>query len=115
MPRVVHRDDATAVLYVRVPGWLKNRVAILADEEGVSLNSWVANAVNRCVEEGFGLPPAPPARAATPGVREVLDAYFHGDSLIEPCGRPAPCERAEAGTYEVGGLVFCEFCRIRIL
>ena len=37
-----YSDDVLAVVYVRVPGWLRNAVKCAAVGAGVSLNSWVS-------------------------------------------------------------------------
>ena len=109
---VKHADGATAVLYIRVPGWLKNEITEHCNTEGVSVTSWAANALKRAVEDDLGIPPSPPARAPLPTSMDVLRGYLSGEEVLEPCGKPAPCERT--GAIEVAGVSYCDHCNIRI-
>ena len=109
---VRHSDDARVQVSVRVPGWLKNRVADAAGREGVSINTWCAGLFVRGVEGSEGFPEPPPAQAPVPSPERVLRGFLTGEDVLEPCGRPYPCERS--GVTVVEGLAFCVECRIRV-
>ena len=38
-----HKPDANAVVYVRVPGWVKNACLDAATSAGMTLNAWAAS------------------------------------------------------------------------
>lgn len=109
------KPDINAVLYVQMPGWLKNQIIDQSEAEGQSVSSWVQNVLYLAVQEGQGVPPPPPAQAPLPSVGDVLRGYVTGEQIIEPCGRPAPCERMAAGTTRVGDVDYCKHCGIRLL
>lgn len=110
---VRHGDDVRVQVSVRVPGWLKNRVADAAEAEGVSINRFVAGVLLRTVEDREGFPVAPPARVALPSPGDVLRGSLSGESVLEPCGQPSPCGRREVVVLE--GMGFCDVCRVRVL
>jgi hypothetical protein len=109
---VKHPDGTTSVLYVRLPSWLKNQIVEHCNTEGVSVTSWVANVLNRAVEDQLGIPPSPRGRAPVPTKTEVLRGYLTGEDVLEPCGKIAPCERT--GVVEIAGVEYCNHCNIRI-
>ncbi len=116
MPRkpVVSRSEAVVQVSVRMPGWLKNRVAAEAAKNGLSVNRWAAGVLFRAVESGEGFPEAPPAQVPLPSPDHVLRAYLRGEDVVEPCGKVAPCERASRGVTVVDKMAFCNFCHIRV-
>jgi len=59
-------------------------------------------------------PDAPPAAGPKPTSEDVVRDYIIGTETLEPCGRVAPCERAESGTSLVDGGEWCNFCGIRV-
>lgn len=111
---VVHDADATAVVYVRVPGSVKNRIVALAGSQGVSVNAWAANVLLRALELGEGLPEAPRGVAPVPDGGAVLRAYVEGERVLLPCGERGSCEGLGVGRLVVGGVEFCSVCRIRV-
>ena len=111
---VVANPDSVVQVSVRVPGWLKNRVAAEAAKRGLTINKWAAGVLLRAVESGEGFPEAPPAQVPLPSPDHVLRAYLSGEDVVEPCGKAAPCERAVAGVDVVDGMSFCRHCRIRV-
>lgn len=114
MSKVRHRDDQTAVLYVRVPGWLKEQVVEHCEQLGVSVSSWVANLARLGVLQGQGIPEPPRADQGVPSPQMVLEGIVTGLGTIEPCGRPTPCERDEVGSDWLDGMEFCRHCHIRV-
>lgn len=110
-PRIVG-EDSVAHLQTRLPGWLKNRIVGRAEAEGLSVQAWVANVLYLAVDSDF--PPPPPARAPIPTEMDALRAYLTGERLLEPCGRPAPCERREVPEVTVDSVAYCGHCRVRI-
>lgn len=109
---VKYRNDATAVLYVRLPGWLKNEITERCNTEGVSVTSWTANVLKHALEEEWALPDAPPAAAPIPTSDDLIRGYVRGETIIEPCGKPSPCERT--AVIEVAGVGYCDHCNIRV-
>lgn len=106
--------ESVAVIYVRVPGWLKNAIADQCAKNAISVNRWAANILLRAYEEDHHIPEAPPAQAPLPTVTDVIRGYLTGETVLEPCGREAPCEREVAGAFRVAGVEYCNFCRIRV-
>lgn len=107
------RDDAIVQLLVRMPGWLKNKIAKRSAQEGVSMNKWAAAVLFRALTAD-SFPAPPPAEYPLPTLEESIRIQIRGDSLFEPCGKPAPCEREEAGVSELQGMAFCNHCQVRI-
>lgn len=114
MRTVVHDSDATAVVYVRVPGSVKNRIVALCEAEGVSVNAWAGCVLLRALELGEGLPEVPRGVAPVPDGGAVVRAYATGESLLTPCGGLNWCEGLGVGRLVVGGVEFCGVCRIRV-
>ena len=114
MKPIKHNDDSIVQLMVRMPGWLKNRIAAHAEAQGVTMNKWAAGVLLRALEADQGIPEPPPARYPLPTTEESIRLVLRGETLFEPCGKAAPCEREEAGTSEVQGMTFCNHCHIRI-
>jgi hypothetical protein len=105
---VKHDDGSTAVVYVRVPGWLKNQIAREAKRKHRSINQWASNILMQAILEGKGLPdPVPP-----PTPEEIVEGYVTKTPPLEPCGVPAPCKRT--GEVEVDGFSYCDPCGIRL-
>jgi len=111
---VDYSDDKLVVVYVRVPGWLHNLIVSVAGGAGLSVNQWAAAVLKSAAESGVGLPAPPVARVAVPSMEDVVTGRLLGRTVLEPCGRASPCERATVGTHRVGGFEYCNYCRIRI-
>jgi len=111
---VDYSDDRQAVVYVRVPGWLHNLIVRVAEGRGLSVNGWAAVVLKVAAERDAGLPAPPVARAAVPSRGDVVVGFLLGRTVLEPCGRVSPCERASVGTHRVGDFEYCNYCRIRI-
>lgn len=109
---VTHREDAIAVVYVRMPGWLKNQIVDWCGKSELSVNSWAANVLKRALEEEWGLPEPPPAAAPLPTPYSVVSSYLSGETVLEPCGEPSPCGRTEV--VDVAGVGYCDKCNIRL-
>lgn len=113
MPRVSHRGDGAAVLYVRVPGDVKNAVAAAADAAGLSINAWCANQLRLALRAERGFPPPPPALVPPAGPVEAVQGWLLGEPLLTPCGRRGSC--AGLGEPEVlDGVGWCRECGIRL-
>lgn len=110
-PIVEHDPDAQAVIYVRVPGWLKNKITAIAAENGMTVNTWAANVLQLATRNN-PIPP-PPARAPIPDATDTIRAYLTGERLLSPCGQPWPCRLDTEGTTTVAGLTYCTACGIR--
>lgn len=107
-PPIRHRDEAIAVVYTRVPGWLKNEIAKAAKKEKLSVNRFVANHLLEIIQSQKGLQ----APVPIPSPQEELEAALTGLPLLQPCGEITPCPRT--GEFDVDSFVYCETCRIRI-
>jgi len=116
MPRnaIRHKDDAVVQLMVRMPGWLKTRITDHSASMGLTMNKWAAGILLRAVESGEGFPEPPPAKYPLPTTEEAIRTYLRGETLFEPCGKAAPCERDEAGVSKLQGMSFCNHCQIRV-
>lgn len=111
---VDYSDVQQAVVYVRVPGWLHNLIVSAARSRGLSVSAWCGVVLLGAAESGVGLPVPPVAVGPVPSVADLVEGSVLGRRVLEPCGRPSPCERAVAGTHMVGGMLFCNHCRIRV-
>lgn len=114
MARVTHRDDAEAVLYIRVPGWLKNDLAGLADQQGLSINAWCANQLRLALREQRGLPAPPVPAGPVAGPVEAVRAWLEGETLLTPCGRTGSCAGTDGEVELVSGVGWCRECGIRL-
>lgn len=116
MPRkpANHKENAIVQLHVRMPGWLKNKIAAHCEEKGMTMNAWAAAVLDRSVDLDRGFPEPPPAQYPLPTLEEQLRIRLRGDDPMEPCGRRAPCERNESGVREYSGMHFCNHCNIRV-
>lgn len=116
MPRkpIKHKDEAIVQLNVRMPGWLKNQIAKHCAEQGLTMNKWAAGVLLRASETGDGFPDPPPAEYPLPTAEESIRLILRGETLFEPCGKAAPCEREEVGVRKVDGMEFCNHCHIRV-
>lgn len=110
---VKYRPGATAVLYVRMPGWLKNEITEHCAEAGLSTTAWVNNALKHALEADWDVPEAPPAAAPIPTRVDVVRGYLTGEEVLEPCGRISPCERTQI--IDVNGIGYCDHCNIRVV
>ena len=111
-PPQTAKDTATVTVVARIPGWLKNRVLQQAEENNISINGWLTNAILTQLNHGV---PAPPARHPLPTPADELRAYMTGDVLLGPCGQVKELcvgvgERVESVSGEFG---FCSACGIR--
>lgn len=113
-PPLRHPDDAEAVLYVRIPGWLKNQITDLADTDDVSLATFVGVALRDIARDKRGLPVPPPPAAPMPDAAAMLRAYVEGDHVLTPCGRKDRCAGMETEPVKIGSVRFCGSCDIRI-
>lgn len=115
MPRHRHNPDAEAVLYIRVPGHLKNTIASAADAAGLSITAWCANALRLALLDERGIPRPPRAHAPLPTVETVIAAYARGESVLTPCGRAGSCPGVEGDREVLHGVEWCGSCGIRLV
>jgi hypothetical protein len=109
-----HNPDAEAVLYIRVPGAIKNQVADTAQQHGLSINAWAANIIRLALRQEQGLPAPPPAAAPLPSPAEALHAYLTNTTLTTPCGRTRTCTGLTDPPEALHGLLWCAECGIRL-
>ena len=113
-PIVEHQDGSYAVVYVRMPGWLKNQITAAAVESGLSVTAWATNILRQGARGELNLPNPPPASHALPTPADVIAGYAKGERLLGPCGKSWPCDAAEGPVEELHGVTFCA-CGIRLL
>lgn len=106
--------DATYHLVVRIPGWLKNELLLLARREGVGMARYAETVLFRAVRDAQGIPAPPPARVALPTTADQIRAWATGEVLSTPCGRVGSCTGTDETPRRVGGLGFCRECEIRL-
>lgn len=110
---VEHRDDAQAVVYVRLPGREKNRCVAAAEAAGMTVTAWAANVLRAAALGELGVPAPPPAVTPLPEPAEALAAWATGQRLIGPCGDTWPCRAAGEPLELVCGVSYCA-CGIRV-
>lgn len=111
-----------AVLYVRLPREVRDRVAGLARDEGISTNAWCARELHRATlhhttphdtEQHDGTPHDTTPHNATPvTIVDVIRATTEGAPLIAPCGRPWPCKNEIRTT--IAGTDYCDTCGVKL-
>ena len=114
MPTIQHDHNANAVLYIRVPGHIKNAAAQAAEAEGIPTTTWCANIIRQALQTKQQLPPPPPAHKPLPTPSETLHAYLTGQTIITPCGKLNSCTGLTDPPDSLAGLNYCHDCGIRL-
>jgi len=106
-PERAARDDGRFNVVTVVPGWLKNEIVALCEEQGVSVQRWVQALLVSGVREGRGLPALSTGRRTD--AADVVAALVSGDRVLMPCGQFSclPVERV------LDGFSFCDVCGVR--
>ena len=91
-PAKKYPDHATVPVIINLPGRVRNDL----------------------VEEAQGLPPVPPPSAPKPDRIDILRQYLTGESVLEPCGKPFPCQREDTDPEFHGASEYCGYCRIKV-
>ena len=110
----IHPEHSTVQTTIYMPGRVRNQIAEHCAEIGVSMTEWIGVTLRKAVEEARGLPAPPPASAPIPTRVDILRQYLTGETVLEPCGQPYPCERERFDPEFHGSLEFCGHCRIMI-
>lgn len=108
------RADKPAVIVLRLPGHLKNRLIDYCDSLGVPYTNWAVLALLAQMDAGLGVPAPPPAVAPIPSQVDQLHAYLRGERLTLPCGREGTSCPGTESPERVAGFGFCPECRIRV-
>lgn len=106
-PERAVRDDGRFNVVTVVPGWLKNEIVSVCEEQGVSVQRWVQALLISGVRERRGLPALREGRL--PDVGEVVGSFLAGEQVLMPCGRRV-CEPVER---VLDGFSFCDVCGVR--
>lgn len=124
-----HKPDANAVVYVRVPGWVKNACLDAATSAGMTVNAWAASVLIEASritshetthdttlhdtphDTSHHTPHDTPHD--TPTLVETLSSWITGSPLVAPCGKAWPCPASER-TDEAAGLHYCSECGVRV-
>lgn len=104
------RSDA--VLYVRVPPGIRNRVVELAASEGISTNAWCARELLRATLQHDTMPHDATPHDATAHITivDVIRSTVETTPLIAPCGRNWPCALETRTT--LSGRDYCGGCGV---
>ena len=108
------RADKPAVIVLRLPGHIKNRMIDHAHKQGVPYTNWAVHALIAQMDADAGVPAPPPAVAPIPTQVDQLHAYLRGERLILPCGREGVSCPGTEQVESIGGFGFCPECRIRV-
>jgi hypothetical protein len=109
------KPDKPAVIVLRVPGHIKNRMIEHADKHGVPYTNWAVHALVSQMDMDAGVPAPPPAVAPIPSPVEQLHAYLRGERLTLPCGREGVSCAGTERPERVAGYDFCPECHIRVM
>ena len=103
---------------LRITGKEKNRILKAAKKEGISLSTYIKYCIYAEMKRKEGIPELPKSQYALPTVQEQLRAYLAGDALLQPCGEVECVLSVEGGleksVVEVGSLLFCVSCNVRV-
>lgn len=112
---------ADRVVYVRIPGGLKERIARAAEDEGMSVNAWCARELLRAAirhdtphdTTPHDTPPVNTRHHATPvTIVDVIRNTTEGTPLLAPCGRTWPCP--DEKRTELAGTDYCDTCGVKL-
>ncbi len=111
-----------AVLYVRLPKEVRDRVALVAASEGISINAWCARELHRAslhhttphdTTQNDGTRHDTTPHHATPvTIVDVIRNTTEGTPLIAPCGRTWPCKDQIPRT--IAGTDYCDTCGVKL-
>ena len=107
-------DTATVQTTLHLPGRVRNDLADHCQQLGTNMNEWCGVVIREALEAAHGLPPSPQAAAPKPTRVDILRQYLTGETVLEPCGRPYPCQREDTDPEFHGTLEFCGHCRIKV-
>jgi hypothetical protein len=112
-PRRVN-PDTQAVVQVEMPGWLKNLIVDAAAVQGVTVRDWCSSVLHGALVRGYGVAPAPIARAPIPTPQDALRAALSDTPTLLPCGRRGTCDGLDVPPIQLGNLSFCSVCDVRL-
>lgn len=117
MPRTPQRATGDeAYLQIRLPGWLKNDIIDHCQQEQISLNAWLVEAVREALRTGMLIPAPPRAAAPLPTTADMIREWAVGERVLMPCGAESPCAAVDpGGSWVHDGMGFCRFCGIRVV
>jgi len=108
-------DDATVDFRINLPGRVRNMIADhVMSLPNTNMNEWCGIVLRQAVEEARGLPTPPPPAAPIPRKVDILREYLTGETILEPCGQPYPCQRERNDSEFHGSIEFCGYCRIMV-
>lgn len=114
-PKRASDPEATALIQVRIPGWMKNQILDLVESGGISLNAWLVAAIRSHLCAGQGIPLPPQARAPLPSPEDHIRAWVEGEKVLTPCGKRGTCPGLDPeNQWSSDGLTFCRECGIRV-
>jgi hypothetical protein len=110
-----------AVLYVRLPREIRDRVARVAASEGISTNAWCARELHRAslhhttrhdTEQHHATPHDGTAHPTPVTIVDVIRNTTEGTPLIAPCGKTWPCKDEIRTT--IAGTDYCDTCGVKL-
>lgn len=85
-PERARRLEQNYNIVTLVPGWLKNLIIDIADQENTSVQQWIATVLLDAARRHQKIPELKDgARLPTPA--EILHGYLTGQQTLKPCGR----------------------------
>lgn len=109
------RPDKPAIIVLRIPGHLKNRMIDHGKKLGVPYTNWATHALIRSLNDDLGVPPPPPARVPFPTEADQIRSYLTGERLTLPCGRVGDSCPGTERPERIAGYDFCPECSIRVM
>ena len=107
-------EHASVQTTLHLPGRLRNELADYCESLGTTMNEWCGVVIRKALEEARGLPEPPPPAAPIPTRVDILRQYLTGETVLEPCGKPYPCQRESTDPEFHGAIEFCGHCRIML-
>ena len=110
MPRPAKPSDPDKEywLHVRIPGWLKNDILALSQQQNMDLMDWAAVGLYILSREQRKLPVRPDSRPL-PTTADQIRLWAVGEKMLMPCGKQSCAYTPEV----VGSSTFCSLCGIR--
>lgn len=93
-----------------VPGWLKNDILKICEENETSITQWINHVIHDAVRNNKKLPELTSGTARTPA--DTIREYLSGERSLQPCGLVS-CDRVDVSSDD-GSTVFCGPCGIRV-
>jgi hypothetical protein len=112
-PPQTAQPDTNSYIQIRLPGWLKNKLAETAKQQNTTLNTYIITALTNALNTEHQIPPPPQAAQPLPTTSDQIRAYITGQKLTGPCGQ-TNCTAQTNNHKTDKHTTFCTTCGIRI-